>query len=108
MGASISRSPDVAATRRHRAAPSWLDRLPEAIDRLAVPWWSPYLAFWAIVQVVGHAARWADGSLAAGTIDLTRNPMYGAFYPAFLFAAMHHLDLEALRRLGTFAPAVGL
>lgn len=107
MSASAARAPD-AAVAAERPPASWLDRLQASFEAWTLPWWSPYLGFLLLVQVAGHLARWADGSLAPGLIDPTRNPMYGAFYPAMLLWAIHWLDREADRCLAVFAPAAGL
>lgn len=94
------------ATRQ--ASTSWVDRVQDWLEAGPLPWWTGYVLAFGLVQLLGHLARWADGSLPAGVLDPARNPMYGAFYPTVLFWAIHSLDRLAERRLPLFAAAAGI
>jgi hypothetical protein len=102
---AVDRPPDVAAPREDA---SWIDRMQGAVETLPVPWWSPYVAFFVAIQVLGHLGHWLDGTIPLGELQPARNPMYGAFYPALLLGAMHWLDRDALARLTSFARAANL
>jgi hypothetical protein len=88
------------------AGGSWLDRLQATIESLPGPWWAWYVAAFLALQVLGHALRWADGSMAVWTIDPWRAPMFGAFFPAFILGSIHFLDRLAARQLAVFRPAL--
>src|SRR5688500_13189927 len=99
------RSPE-ASTAEGPGGGSWIDRLQWLVDRAPVPWWSVYVIGFLLLQVAGHALRWVDGSLPPGLLDPWRNPMFGAFFPAWTLAAMHGLDRVASRQLDTFRLAL--
>jgi hypothetical protein len=103
---SSSAPHDAEASAALGSGGSWIDRLQGLVDRAPIPWWAVYAVGFLLLQLAGHALRWADGSLPPGQLDPWRNPMFGAFFPAWTLAAMHGLDRVASRQLDTFRLAL--
>ncbi len=83
-------------------APSWLDRLTDAVRRIPVPFPLVYLVLGILLALVRTAIGWADGSYPFGTFFGIHvldglNPVY------FLFA-IHFIDNTAARAITEFRP----
>jgi hypothetical protein len=84
--------------------PSWVDWLTARVDRLAVPWWSFYLLWALILEVIQITILWRDGLFRSHGVDF-----FQFFFPVnYVLAAfvMHALDRRAASSLERFRPAL--
>jgi hypothetical protein len=87
-------------------APSGLNRLFAAVERLpGGGWWVYPLTFVALV-LYHHASLWATGSVPLGSLSLDGVP--GIAYGPYMFAASHYFTRVAGRAIEVFRPASGL
>jgi hypothetical protein len=85
-------------------SPSWIDRFTDWVDRLPLPSWVFYLAFWLVLLAAVTLIHWQDGSYPVGS-----------FYPFHLVLTatipytmvfIRYLDKCAVRALVKFRPAL--
>jgi hypothetical protein len=86
--------------------PSWVDRLLGWVDRLPGPVWVFYLGAMVGVSLIRHAFRWIDGTIPAGSLDLSLATE--APFLVFTLVAQHYLNATARRALQEFRPALQL
>ncbi len=82
--------------------PSWLDRLIGWIRRLPGPTWLSYSVLFVVVALLNHTARWIDGSLQPGTLDVTRLAEVPLII--FLLPYTHYLNNVASKSLSEIRP----
>jgi hypothetical protein len=87
-------------------APSWLDRLTAAIERLPLPAWLFYALLAVLLVLVNHALQWLDGTLPPGVFDWVRisDPLPLAYF----LALTHYLNGVARHALDVFRPALDI
>jgi hypothetical protein len=96
MGVERRRAPEIG----FRASP--VDRVMDAIERLAVPSWLVYLAGFILEVAIFHLISWQDGWVERYALE----PI-NFLYPLWMWAplmAMTYLDGVALQSLRAFAP----
>ncbi len=85
-------------------APSWINRLSTAIEKLPGPPWAYYLGLTLAEALLNHSLRWLDGSLPRGTFDLFRLAE-APFFP-YMLAVIYYLGRTATSSLESFRPAL--
>ena len=83
-------------------APSWLDRLTDAIGRLPGPYAVWYLAIGLVLALVRSIIGWIDGSYPAGTFF--RVHVIDGLIPVYFLLAIHLLDDLAARAMNDYRP----
>lgn len=93
-------TPSTSSTAEAGYAPSWLDRLLRAVDRLPWPWYATYAAVFLLGQALIAGLRAADGAdLAARLLEPPRVFwLWAAYLPAFT----HYLNRVARQKLARF------
>jgi hypothetical protein len=84
--------------------PSWVDRLQMFIERQSGPYWSYYLAAWAILFGLAAGAQWLTDSRTPLPAWLTI--LLVSWWPVFLFWGMHYLDLYAASAFEVLEPSL--
>lgn len=88
----------------HRYAPSWLDHVLYAIERLPIPAWQFYAGVWIILFILETAIKWHDGAYPVGTLDL-----FHAIYTGtaiYIVATVHYTKKVAAAALKTLRPVL--
>jgi hypothetical protein len=80
-------------------SPSWFDRITEAIDRLPVPYWTPYAV--GLILYLGGVAI----SLARFGGPPVLEALYSSSLPFYGFWLIHYLNRRASLSLDAFRPA---
>lgn len=88
------------------SAPSWVDRLTEAIDRLPGPAWVAYVVALGVLSLGANAAGWIEGSVPSGSLEPVLLSL--GFYPVVALAAIHYLDAEARTALERLRPGLSV
>lgn len=83
-------------------APSWLDRLTDAIGRLPGPYWLYYLIVGVVLAMARTVIAWIDGSYPVGTFFAVH--VIDGLIPAYFLFAMHLLDDLAKNAMADFRP----
>lgn len=81
-------------------APSWLDRLTDAIGRLPGPYWLYYLIVGVVLAMARTVIAWIDGSYPVGTFFAVH--VIDGLIPAYFLFAMHLLDDLAKNAMADF------
>lgn len=87
-------------------APSWVDRLTAAVDRLPGPVVLYSVGLAVLVTVIGALVRWRDGALPAGTFPLFY--VVALSTPAYYLALIHYLDKFAAQSFHEFRPTLAI
>ena len=87
-------------------APSWVDLITSAIERLPGPTWLAYIVLLFIACFMASTEGWVAGITTFPAIDLAQ-ASYGLFFIAPL-AVMHYLDHVAGDAWDQFRPATDL
>src|SRR5437762_4197105 len=96
---------EIHVTRRPRGdVASWPDWLVHSIDAAPGPAWLAYLAIFALLGVIAHAARWLGGTLQPGLVDPLG--LLEASFPVLFLAILAVLNVIALSSLQTLRPAL--
>jgi hypothetical protein len=85
-------------------APSWLDRLTDAVGRLPGPYWIWYIGLGVAFALVRSITGWIDGSYPAGTFF--RVHVIDGFIPVYFLLVIHLLDDMARRALADYRPVL--
>ena len=91
---------------KHSPAPSWIDRLIDAVDRLPASGWYVYPFVLAVEVVILQAITWLDGSVAWGRFMPIE--VLIAFWTVLPIAVVHYLDRSARRMLLQLRPSLTL
>ena len=83
-------------------APSWLDRLTDAVARLPGPYWLYYLIVGILLALGRTIIGWVDGSYPVGTFFAVH--VIDGLIPAYFLFAMHLLDDLARRAMADYRP----
>lgn len=96
----------MSSSKREAPRASWVDRLNDEIDRLAVPAWVPY----GVLFLLPPALLAAPGWLAGRNVPVQDIAFYflAGFWTVFPLALIHHLDRFARHALEQFRPACDL
>lgn len=84
--------------------PSWLDRLQDRLERGPMSSWSVYALVWGLHFALVTVIKWADGSLAVGTLFPYHG--VGSAVAVLALALMHALDATAKQALRAFRPLI--
>ncbi len=87
-------------------APSWVDRITQAVDNLKIPFLLFYFFVWVVFLLVLIFLRWNDHIHPLGVIDPPDIVMSGT--GLFFLALIHYLDEWAVRKLRIFRQAIKL
>jgi hypothetical protein len=83
-------------------APSWLDRLMDAVGRIPGPYWLIYLILGILLALARTIIAWVDGSYPVGTFFAVH--VIDGLIPAYFLFAMHLLDDLARRAMADYRP----
>ena len=92
--------------RRRRFAPSWVDALQGAVERLPWPGWATYVGSYAALGALVTVLKWSAGAYPPGTVFPYHLVVFGT--GIFGFALMHYLDRAAATALEVMRPALTL
>lgn len=87
-------------------APSWVDRLQHAAERLPWPAWLTYAIIFVLLVLTETLWKWSAGTYPAGTVYPYHLVVFGT--GIFGFALVHHLDRAASRALDALRPVLSM
>ncbi len=91
-------------TNKPSYSPSWVDRLTDWIESLAIPIWAFYLIVYLVAAISLNMASWINGVRPWGEISLFL--LYNAIWQPLGLIVIHNTDLLAEKALDRFAPLV--
>jgi len=85
-------------------APSWIDRITAAVNKIRIPFVIVYLLIWLVFFITLILMRWQEGVFPTGHINKTDVVM--SLTSIFFVALIHYLDNWAVKKLNIFRESI--